>query len=134
MQKLSVWAVRLSLVYFALGASVGALLLAGKAVALPPWLWLLRAAHVEVLLFGFMVQLVMGVGYWILPRVPAPRGEPLMTAALAFLNAGVWTVALATALLPGTAWFLGGRLCEAAAVVLFAAHVWPRVRPARLAA
>ena len=98
MQKLSVWAVRLSLVYFALGAVLGALLLAAKAVALPPGLWLLRPAHVEALLFGFMVQFVMGVGYWILPRVPAPWGEVLMTAALAFLNAGVWAVALATAL------------------------------------
>ncbi len=128
MPELSVWAVRISLVHFVVAALVGALLLAGKAVALPAWLWLLRPAHVEALLFGFMVQFVMGVGYWMLPRAAAPVGTRGMVAALVLLNAGVWLIA-AAALLPEGA--LVGRLCETAAVLLFALHVWPRVRAAK---
>ena len=97
---------------------------------MPPWLWLLRPAHVEGLLFGFMVQFVMGVGYWMLPRAPARVGTRGMAGALTLLNAGV-LLACAGAWMPVAA--VAGRGGEAAAVALFAAHVWPRVRAAKRA-
>ena len=140
MPKLSTWAVRAAFLYFAGGTALGALLLAGKAVALPPvvseaepWLWALRPLHVEALLFGFVVQLVVGVAYWILPRRPGeharPSGRPVVLA-LGLLNVGVWLVGAAAV----NAWgglAAVGRGCEAAACGVFAAHVWPRVRAAR---
>lgn len=128
MPKLSVLAIRLSLLYFATGTAVGSLLLAGKAVPIPGWMWLLRPAHVEAMLFGFMVQLVMGVAFWMLPRVPGYDGKRQIGMALTLLNAGV-LLAAAAPLLPGFA--VAGRVCEGAALVLFGTHIWPRVRPAR---
>lgn len=130
MPKLSVWAVRLSLLYLVAGAALGGVLLAGKAVGLPPWLWALRPAHVEALLFGFVVQFAFGVAYWILPRTPSrASGRPVLLA-LVLLNAGVGLVVIAVLLGP-VAFVLMGRVCEAAAVAAFAVHVWPRVRAVR---
>jgi cbb3-type cytochrome oxidase subunit 1 len=138
MPKLSAWAARAALLYFAGGTALGALLLAGKAAALPspvvseaePWLWALRPLHVEALLFGFVVQLVFGVAFWILPRTPVrPSGRPV-GLALVLLNAGVWLVAAAvSAGVEGLA--VAGRGCEAAACGIFAHHAWPRVRATR---
>lgn len=133
MPKLSAWAVRLAFCYLVGGATLGSLLLAGKAVALPAGLWALRPLHVEALLFGFVVQLVFGVAYWILPRLPGqtarPGGRPV-GLALALLNAGVGLVA-AAAVGPWGGLAVAGRACEAAACGVFAAHAWPRVRAAR---
>ena len=128
MPKLSVWAVRLSLVYFVVGTALGAVLLAGKAVALPVWWWALRPAHVEALLFGFVVQLAFGVAYWILPKTRGQTSERPVVLALVLLNAGVVLVAVAAVSVYGLA--VAGRVCEAAAVVAFAGHIWSRVRPA----
>ena len=133
MPTLSTWAVRASLLYLVAGTTLGAALMAGKAVALPPGLWALRPLHVEALLFGFVVQLVFGVAYWILPRLPGekarPSGRPV-ALALGLLNAGVWLVAVAP-LSPWGGAVVAGRGCEAAACGVFARHVWPRVRAAR---
>lgn len=127
MPTLSVWAVRLSLLHFAVGTLLGALLLASKAVALPPWLWALRPAHVEALLFGFVIQLAVGVGFWILPRTPTRTRDRPIVVALLLLNVGVGLVAAAA--VHGFAVLATlGRLCEAGALAAFAFHAWPRVR------
>lgn len=129
MPSLSVWAVRLALVHLVVGTTIGAVLLAAKAVALPPGLWALRALHVEALLVGFAVQLAVGVAYWILPRVrradgarPERRRQPMALVAVVLLNAGV--------LLVGGGLGVAGRVCEAVGAAAFAVHVWPRVREA----
>jgi heme/copper-type cytochrome/quinol oxidase subunit 1 len=88
--------------------------------------WRLLPAHIEFLLFGWTVQLIMGVGFWIFPRFLRSRGD-VRPAWLAFalLNLGVWLVGLAP-LLDGPVFvpFLG-RLAEAGAVVAFARNAWP---------
>lgn len=132
MPTLSVWAVRLALLHVVVGTGLGGLLLVSKAVALPPWLWALRAAHVEMLLIGFVVQLVVGVGFWILPRAPARASGRPVARAVVLLNVGVVLVAGA-AFVPFGSELAGiGRVCEAIAVVVFAGHVWPRVRSVRV--
>ena len=69
MPTLSRVAVRLALVSLVLGAAIGAALLAAPTLGgQPPWR--LLPLHVELLLFGWLVQLTMGVAYWILPRTP----------------------------------------------------------------
>jgi hypothetical protein len=131
MPKLSAWLVRAALAHFAAWGAIGGLLLASKAVALPGWLWLLRPAHVDGLLVGFVVQLAFGVALWILPKAPLRSGAPPAAMAGVLLNAGVGLVALG-GVLPGLAALAGaGRIAEAAAVAAFAVHVWPRVRAAR---
>lgn len=134
MPRLSVWLVRTSLVYLVLGFTLGALLLAQKGVGGGfPGLWAWRPAHVELLLVGWTVQLVMGVAYWIFPRfgmsVAARRIEPGAWTAFGFLNGGVWSVGLGGALgAPG--WVvLAGRGAEVVAVALMVATIWARVRP-----
>lgn len=132
MPRVSVWFVRAALVHLALGFTAGAVLLAGKGVPLVPGIApRLRPAHMEFLLVGWTIQLVMGVAIWIFPRFRLSElayGR-MWAAWLAFvlLNAGVWLVALSGWLAPGAA--LGGRLLEIAAAAAFVANLWGRVRP-----
>ena len=130
MPPLTTWYTRSALLHLLLGFTFGALMLANKGIPFNPLLWRLRAAHIELLLLGWLVQLVLGVAYWIVPRfwVQPPRGNRF-GAYLAFglLNLGVWLVALQTLFgLPSLLAFLG-RLAEAGAAVAFASHIWPRV-------
>lgn len=130
MPRVSAWFVRAALCHLVFGFTVGALLLADKGVPFAPALWTLRPAHVEVLLMGWMVQLVMGVAVWILPRFAVRRApqRSAVTAWLAFalLNAGVVCVAL------GGGWAAAGRLAEIGAAASFVAHLWSRVSPGGL--
>jgi heme/copper-type cytochrome/quinol oxidase subunit 1 len=139
MPRLSRLFVRASLLYLLAGFTLGAVLLAAGGLAdasrVPDLLnaeRLLRA-HAEFLLFGWIVQLTMGVAFWILPRLrPGPPRGNVTAARIAFalLNAGVLMVGLGPAFnLPG--WLApGGRLAEAGAAVAFALHFWPRIKPA----
>jgi hypothetical protein len=126
----SVWLVRAALAHLVGGATLGALLLTHKAAPLVPWLWRLRALHGEVLLFGWLVQLAMGVAFWILPRIDRSRGDVRpVWLAMALLNAGLWLTGVGTATGSPIS-VLAGRLAELAAVAAFARHAWPRVRAA----
>jgi hypothetical protein len=138
MPRLSVWLIRTALGFLAVGMSVGAALLAatglGHASLRPRFV----PIHAEFLLVGWTVQLVLGVAYWILPRVPggAARGNPAPGwLAYAALNTGVMLAALGGAL-GGQALMLaaGGRALEALAAVAFIAQAWPRIRTSRAAA
>ena len=131
MPRLSVWAVRLSLLYLMLGFTLGALMLANKGVPFAPWAWNLLPEHIDILLFGFVIQLALGVGYWILPRYRSgSRGnERVVLGALVLLNLGIWLVAAAAWFHLPPSWLVMGRLAEAAAAVLFGSQVWRRIRP-----
>ena len=130
MPRLSVWFIRLSLVYLALGFTFGGLLLLNKGLPISPLTWRLLPAHIEFVLFGWTVQLVMGMAFWILPRFPHPpvRGdERLAWAALLLLNIGVGLLGLSV--LVTSSWLtLLGRLAEAFGVLAFALHAWPRIK------
>lgn len=130
MPRVSAWFVRASLCHLVFGFTVGAGLLADKAAPFAPALWALRAAHIEALLIGWMVQLVMGVALWIFPRF-ALRRTPQRSAvtawmAFALLNTGVVCVVF------GGGWAVVGRVGEIAAAASFVAHLWGRVSPAGL--
>jgi hypothetical protein len=130
MPRVSAWFVRASLCHMVGGFVLGGLLLAGKGVALPPGLWALRSVHIEMLLVGWMVQLVLGVAIWIFPRFVLHRRphRSAATAWLAFalLNLGVVLVSAGAA--------AAGRVTELAAAASFAIHLWGRVSPAGLSA
>lgn len=127
MPRLSVWFIRAALLHLALGFTLGGLLLFHKGVPLHPFLWRLLPAHIDVMLFGWTVQLIMGMGFWIFPRFWRSRGNE-KPAWLAFwlLNAGVTLVAMGPLLPVGV---VAGRLAQAAAVAAFAWHAWPRLKP-----
>jgi hypothetical protein len=131
MPRLSTWFIRSSLLYLALGFTFGSLLLLNKGIPLQPALWTLLPAHIEFVLFGWTVQLVMGMAFWILPRFPKPpvRGnEKMAWGAFLLVNFGIWSLVLGS-FGPADPWLiLTGRAAEAAGVLAFVAHAWPRVK------
>lgn len=130
MPKLSIFFIRTSLIYFIIGITIGAVMLADKGLPFYNAIWTLRSAHIELALLGWIVQLIMGTAYWILPRHPVgePRGN-IYTAwsSYTLLNAGI-IMGIASI------WFLNSprldilfRLLQFAGIGCFAYVIWPRV-------
>ena len=131
MPRVSIWFIRAALAYLLAGFTLGAMLLASRGLPLPLGVWRWLPVHLELLLVGWLVQLVMGVAYWIFPRfgmTRAARGrEGLAWLALALLNGGVWAVCLAVLRgPPGLA--VVGRAAEVLAAATMAVNVWARTR------
>jgi len=81
--------------------------------------------------FGWTVQLVMGVAYWILPRfrTGTERGNAMLPwTTYWLLNLGVPLVALGSA--PGAAPSVAllRRVLETLATAAFVAHALPRIK------
>ncbi len=132
MPFLSTLLVRSALCWLAAGAAMGALLLSAKAVPMPAAVFRLFALHAEALLIGWMVQLAMGVAWWILPKYPRlPERGPAapIWAAWLLLNGGVLLAGIGRSLGAPEATVLVGRLAELLAALAFAAAAWPRVKP-----
>ncbi len=130
MPRLSQWYIKSALLYLLAGFSIGMLMLANKGVPFYPALWRLLPAHIEFLLFGWTVQFVLGVAFWIAPRFwQAPRrgDERGAVAAWVLLNLGIWAVTLGGVWLGVSSFVLLGRALEGTAVIAFAWHIWPRV-------
>ena len=136
MPRLSQYFVKSSLICLALGFSIGGLILASKAttfVSALVWLWF--PAHITILLNGWLVQLAIGVAYWILPRVAGSDRGRLRWAWGAFF---VLQIGLGLAILsllqiwwpPASQFFAPGVGFQALAIILFVVHAWPRIRTA----
>jgi hypothetical protein len=129
--RLSVLMIQTALAYLATGFLFGALLLIQRAVPLGNWLPRLVPLHVEYLLLGCIVQLALGVAFWILPRFRsgAERGrEAPAWVAFALLNLGIQAVAIGGAAGAPSTMGLLGRCAEGLAATAFALHAWPRVK------
>ncbi len=130
MPRLSAWFVRFALVYLALGFTLGGLMLANEGWNFAPRLNILLPVHIEILMMGWVMQLALGVAYWILPRYTQglPRGNKA-AAWISFLlvNMGILMIAI-SAFFSGTGLALAGRSLEAASILLFLAVTWRRVR------
>lgn len=121
--------IRLSLIYLFIGLSIGVLLLINKAWLIHPALWFLLPAHIELMIFGWIIQFTLGVAYWILPRVLETKGRGNVKVAwlmLISLNAGMLLV-ISAGILPGLKLALTGRILETVSVVLFIVLHWKRV-------
>jgi hypothetical protein len=128
MPKISIWALRLACFHLAVGLSAGALLLAHKGVAFLPDSGRWFSVHFHTMLFGWTIQLVIGVAYWILPTFGgrSNRGnDALAVAAIVLVNAG--TLVGCFAALFGTTATVAFSM-QAAAALSFALHLWPRVK------
>ncbi|GMV33975.1 MAG: hypothetical protein DCC59_00640 [Chloroflexi bacterium] len=129
MPRLSVWLVRASFIHLMLGLLCGALILAEKGVPFYAPVWHLFPLHMEFLLIGWLIQLAMGVAFWIVPRFSrgASRGpETLVWLSWALLNAGILSAAFQF-------WFpvmlVVGRILEVVACILFIVGSWRRIKP-----
>ena len=131
MTRLSVWTVRSALIYLGVGFLIGALMLTQKGVPLDGSLLRLLALHIELLLFGWTLQLAMGIAFWILPRLsrePRYGNQTFGWLAFVLINIGVWCAGLGQWLNAPTSIIVLGRAAEVLAMMFFALHAWPRVR------
>ena len=131
MPFLSVLLVRTALCWLAAGAAMGALLLASKAAPLPAGVFRLFHMHSEAVLIGWMVQLAMGVAWWILPKFPRlPERGPAapVWAAWLLLNVGVVLAGVGRSVGASDGVVLAGRVAELLAAAAFAAAALPRVK------
>jgi len=131
MPRLSVYFIRASMIHALLGFTVGGLLLANKGIMFLPAVWSLLPLHIEFAFIGWMVQLSMGVAFWILPRLShgSPRGnEKFIWAAFALLNTGILFVVIQNFSGANGFAFLG-RIMELLALAAFAAGNWKRIKP-----
>lgn len=128
MPRITLWSVRLAGLHLFLGITVGAALLIEKAWRVAPWLNTLIPFHRHALMFGWILQLAVGVAYWILPTHGRSR-EPTrpVVGALVLINSAVLLAALSPrlAVLGSVAIFM-----ELIAAMLFATNAWPRVKKA----
>ena len=131
MPKLSVWLVRTALVYMGIGFLFGALILFNKGIPVSVWLWRLLNPHLEMMIYGWTMQFVMGVAYWILPRFSGK--DRYGRTYLGWWSFGLLNGGLLLAMMDG--WFgIGwpstlGHVFILMAVVAFVAMMWPRVKP-----
>ncbi|HQR17945.1 MAG TPA: hypothetical protein PK948_06225, partial [Gemmatimonadales bacterium] len=80
---------------------------------------------------GWMVQLAMGVAWWILPKYPRqPERGPAapVWAAWLLLNGGVLLAGVGRSVGAPDAVVLTGRAAELLAAAAFAAAAWPRIK------
>jgi hypothetical protein len=134
MPRLSTYFVKSSLICLALGFTIGGLILASKATtSVTGMVWLWFPAHIVLLMNGWLIQLTMGVAYWILPRIQgSDRGRGrwawasfwtmesgLALVILSLLN--MWWTGMGELFAPGVG-------LQAISIALFVIHGWPRVR------
>lgn len=141
MPRLSCYFIRAALLYLAVGVLLGALILSAKGMPTTlGWSWQLLAAHIQLVIGGWLIQLALGVAYWMLPR----RGDAVERGragaawlCFAALNLGVSGAAILLTLRPliQAAWLdwllILAALSQTLALAAFAWHAWPRVAPTR---
>ncbi len=139
MPRLSCFFIRASLLHLGGGVVLGGLIMVAKGFPMNwSWTWLLLPAHIQLLVGGWMIQLTLGVAYWILPRLSGAgdRGSPGWAwSSFVALNAGVIGTALVLTLraFRRMPWLdpllIVFALLQVVALLAFARHVWPRVQP-----
>jgi len=137
MPTLSRWFIKIGLIYFALGLTLGSVMLAQPIMGWSPQLQVLRPVYLHFLFIGWVTQIIMGVGYWMFPKFTKekPRGnERLGWAVLISLNIGLVLRAIgepAMVLAPQAG--LGWTLAYASMFLLFAGwgfifNTWGRIK------
>lgn len=132
MPKLSVWLVRASLIHMGVGFLFGSLILHHKGIPIFTWTWRLLNPHIELMIFGWTMQFIMGIAFFILPRFsdrPNRYGaEYLGWWSFFCMNSGIILTAISY-------WFgwqymaIMGRGLVLLAVITFIVMSWSRVKP-----
>jgi hypothetical protein len=124
------WMIRCSFIYLVVGFLIGAGLLINKAYPVYPRIWILLPIHIEMLIFGWIIQFTLGTAYWILPKRQKHSNKraqlPAMIIPIA-LNLGILlNISDHLFRLFDHAW-LFGRSLELIAVLFFITLHWQRV-------
>lgn len=128
MPRLSVWAIRLSVIHLVVAWAAGAVLMINRAWNLAPELWTVLEFHAAAALFGWILQLVVGVAYRMLPTFGRDRGRPVAAwTSVVAINAGVLWIGARLVIPSAPVWIAAGLWMIA--VASFAWHAWPRIKP-----
>jgi len=132
MPRLSIYLIRASLIHFATGFSIAGLILFNKGIPIFPWAWRLLQVHVEMLIFGWMAQLAMGVTFYALPRFTdhSKRYGHVWLGWISFflLNTAIIITAFAYWQYSATLILLA-RVMILGAAISYALMIFPRVKP-----
>jgi heme/copper-type cytochrome/quinol oxidase subunit 1 len=89
MPRLSQYFVKSSFICLAAAFTISGLILAAKGGLGSPVVWEWLPAHIALALNGWLIQLAMGVAYWIFPRIlGADRGRPFWAWTAFFVFQG----------------------------------------------
>lgn len=128
MPKISVWFIRIALIWLVITAIAGAMMLTTKATGWQPRMWQMRMPHIEAGLVGWFLLLIKGVAWYMLPRRIThdhPRGHPALAwSSLILINLGM---ILTMILPPGTFGAISGTIFYVVAIICFVIAIWPRV-------
>jgi len=131
MPELSEKVIRISLIYLVIGFTLGAILLINKAANVDPQIWILLPIHIEIVIFGWLIQLIMGVAYWSFPRFfeMPNRGNPHYNwLMIIILNVGIWTSISGDLFLSAKFLPMVGRCLETIGIIGFFMLIWQRTR------
>lgn len=132
MPKLSVYFIRAALIHLAISFGMGGLLLTQKGLPIGAWIWQLRDPHIDLMIIGWTLQLIMGVAFFALPRFSPPASRygasVLGWCSLILLNGGLG-IAIGSESLAWTPGVLSGKLAIGAAIASYVVMIWPRVKP-----
>ncbi|MFU8806422.1 MAG: hypothetical protein ACNA8W_21600 [Bradymonadaceae bacterium] len=131
MPPLSIWTLRLALVYLGLGFTAGALALINKGIVLSPWIFHAMPLHRDLMIYGWTLHLIVGVAYWILPTFGSRKNRGREGFALAsVIQLSAATIIGSFAALPATppVFATVAAVLAATGVLSFAVHLWPRVK------
>jgi hypothetical protein len=127
MPSVSIWMLRMSIVFFLITVITGSILLLNKSFQFHPGIWALLPIHIEVAMFGWVVQFVLGTAYWMFPRFLEGPARGNIKAAIwmvVLLNSGI----LLSAFAMGNEWVLfTGRILLTAGVIIFVLIIRNRV-------
>lgn len=124
--------IKTSFIYFLTGGFIGTLILWAKADVRFTWAWKLFPVHLDLMLFGWILQFVFGVAYWILPRFiqkPVRGPEKPVWIGYYLLNLGLALILIAPLFLPRINLLLPGRLLLLSSTLTLSAVILPRVKP-----
>jgi heme/copper-type cytochrome/quinol oxidase subunit 1 len=131
MPGISVWMLRSALIALVLGSVLGAARL-GEFPGTGEYAGQLRSAHLDLMLFGWLMQFVLAVGYWMLPRYArGPERGPAPPAWLAFglMQTGLVLAVLAAIIAPPSPVAAAGRVLLVLAALGFVFLLFPRIKP-----
>ena len=137
MPRLTRWFIKTALVYFVVGLFVGVLVVSRFVFRLPDIIGALGPAYFHLLMVGWVMQLIVGVAFWMFPKFTAeqPRGnETLGWVTYILLNAGLILRVISEP--PNAVWpqpLFGWPLAASAVLqwlagMLFVINTWRRVK------
>ncbi|HZD10166.1 MAG TPA: hypothetical protein VE553_02400 [Candidatus Binatia bacterium] len=137
MPSLTRWFIKTALVYLVISLVLGVLVALGTSLQLPVAFAGLTPFYIQILMIGWLTQLIFGVAYWMFPVFSreTPRRSPVLGwAAYGLINAGLLLqliVELGSLVdgFPLSTWVTAlAAVLQFAAALSFVVNSWGRIR------